>query len=31
MAESGTHQQLVARGGLYARLSALQFGSEAVQ
>jgi ATP-binding cassette subfamily B protein/subfamily B ATP-binding cassette protein MsbA len=31
MAESGTHQQLVARGGLYARLSALQFGSEIVQ
>jgi ATP-binding cassette subfamily B protein/subfamily B ATP-binding cassette protein MsbA len=27
MAESGTHQQLITRGGLYARLSALQFGA----
>jgi ATP-binding cassette subfamily B protein/subfamily B ATP-binding cassette protein MsbA len=29
IAESGTHQQLITRGGLYARFSALQFGCEA--
>jgi subfamily B ATP-binding cassette protein MsbA len=27
LAESGTHAQLLARGGLYARLHALQFGA----
>ena len=27
--ESGTHGELVARGGLYARLARLQFGGEA--
>ena len=26
--ESGTHAELIARGGLYARLAALQFGAE---
>jgi ABC-type multidrug transport system fused ATPase/permease subunit len=27
VAESGSHAQLLARGGLYARLHALQFGA----
>ena len=26
--EEGTHEQLVAKGGLYARLAELQFASE---
>jgi len=29
VAEQGTHHELVARGGLYARLAKLQFGDEA--
>ena len=29
--ESGTHRELVKRNGLYARLSELQFGSEAAE
>jgi ATP-binding cassette subfamily B protein len=29
--ESGTHRELVQRNGLYARLSELQFGSEAAE
>jgi ABC-type multidrug transport system fused ATPase/permease subunit len=29
--ETGTHDELVARGGLYARLSRLQFQAEAVE
>jgi len=31
IAERGTHDELVARGGLYARLYAEQFGAGAVQ
>ncbi|PZO55952.1 MAG: ABC transporter permease [Alphaproteobacteria bacterium] len=31
IAETGTHEQLVARGGLYARLSRLQFRPEAAE
>jgi subfamily B ATP-binding cassette protein MsbA len=27
LAESGSHEQLLAEGGLYARLHALQFGA----
>jgi ATP-binding cassette, subfamily B, bacterial MsbA len=27
LAESGSHTELLARGGLYARLHALQFGA----
>jgi ATP-binding cassette subfamily B protein len=26
--DAGTHEELVARGGLYARLAAMQFGME---
>jgi ATP-binding cassette subfamily B protein len=26
--DSGTHAELVARGGLYARLAAMQFGTD---
>jgi ATP-binding cassette subfamily B protein len=29
--ESGTHRELVAKGGLYGRLAALQFGKEAAE
>jgi ATP-binding cassette subfamily B protein len=28
IADIGTHDELVARGGLYARLAAMQFGLE---
>jgi ATP-binding cassette, subfamily B, bacterial len=31
VAESGTHAELVAKGGLYGRLAALQFGKEAAE
>jgi ATP-binding cassette subfamily B protein len=27
--EEGTHSELIARGGVYARLAELQFGAEA--
>jgi ABC-type multidrug transport system fused ATPase/permease subunit len=30
LAESGTHAELLAQGGLYARLYRLQYGGEAV-
>jgi ATP-binding cassette subfamily B protein len=29
--ESGTHAELVGKGGLYGRLAALQFGKEAAE
>ena len=28
VAEEGTHDELVAKGGLYARLAAMQFGED---